>query len=314
MNIAFFGTPDFAVSTLQALLDSKHRVLFVATQPDRPRGRGMKVTPSPVKKLALAYKLPVLQPERLPDQAITRRVSETNPDALVVVAYGLKIPPDLLYTPKYGAINLHGSILPQYRGAAPMQRAIMNGDPFVGVTTMKMNEGWDTGDMLLKAQIPLGEQDNLGTVHDKLAKIGAKLIVETLSRLETGELMPEPQNEALASIAPKIQEQDRWLDWTKTSWEIHNQIRALDPIPGATTKLNGNNVRIWRSIPIVCNVDIPRVSPGTILHEEKNNGIWVRTGDGALLITELQAEGGKRMPVPAYLLGHPLPDGSCFGN
>lgn len=314
MNVVFFGTPDFAVETLRALINSNHRVLCVVTQPDRPRGRGMKVTPSPVKSLALEHNLTVLQPESLPDPTITQMMQEMKADALVVVAYGLKIPNELLYDPKYGAINLHGSLLPKYRGAAPMQRAIMNGDPFVGVTTMKMNEGWDTGDMLLKAEIPLETQDNLGTVHDSLAQIGAELIVETLTLLETGQVEPEPQNHVLATIAPKIKEEDRQLDWKRSSWEIHNQIRAMDPVPGCLTRLNGDNIRIWRSDPQDFSGDIPDVPPGTIILEQKNAGIWVKTGDGALLISEIQAEGGRRMPVAAYLLGHQLSPGSFFGE
>ncbi|HHZ20659.1 MAG TPA: methionyl-tRNA formyltransferase [Firmicutes bacterium] len=314
MKIAFFGTPDFAVATLQALQNSDHQVLFVATQPDRPRGRGMKVTPSPVKKLALEYELPILQPERLPDPAVTDTMQKMKPDAVVVVAYGLKIPPELLYGPKYGAINLHGSLLPKYRGAAPMQRAIMNGDPVVGVTTMKMDEGWDTGAILKKAEIPLEPLDNLGTVHDRLAKIGADLMVETLHLLEAGACPAEPQDDTLATTAPKITDDDRWIDWQKSSWAIHNQIRALDPVPGCLTLLGGEKVRIWRSIPEKFPGAITEATPGTILQEERNTGIWVKTGDGALLITEIQAEGGKRMPVTAYLLGHPLTTDVRFGE
>ena len=244
MKIAFFGTPDFAVATLQALQNSDHQVLFVATQPDRPRGRGMKVTPSPVKKLALEYELPILQPERLPDPAVTDTMQKMKPDAVVVVAYGLKIPPELLYGPKYGAINLHGSLLPKYRGAAPMQRAIMNGDPVVGVTTMKMDEGWDTGAILKKAEIPLEPLDNLGTVHDRLAKIGADLMVETLHLLEAGACPAEPQDDTWRQRR-QITDDDRWIDWQKSSWAIHNRIR---PDRCRVVTPFGEKVD-WRSIP-----------------------------------------------------------------
>lgn len=313
MKVVFMGTPEFAVYSLKALVESHHTVKAVFTQPDRPRGRGMKITPSPVKTYAIEQGIKVLQPEKLPDPETMKEIDSLAIDAFIVVAYGLKIPSELLFGPPFGAINVHGSLLPQYRGAAPMQRAIMNGDLEVGVTTMKMDEGWDTGDMLLKASIPLTPEMNLGDVHDRLAILGAELLIKTLDALEDGELTPQPQDDALATMAAKIREEDRWLDWSKPAWEIHNRIRALSPTPGALTTWEGKPLRIWASKwmePIDAGSDLPH---GALIAEERGQGLWIKTGDRPLLITEVQLEGGRRMTVPAFLAGRPFKKGAYLG-
>lgn len=312
MKVVFFGTPDFAVYTLRALVESHHQVALVVTQPDRPRGRGQKLVPSPIKAFALEASLPVIQPETLPDRVLSETMAVHKPDALVVVAYGLKIPLELLNATSYGPINLHGSLLPKYRGAAPMQRAILDGEAVTGVTTMRMDEGWDTGDMLLRSETAITPEDNLGTIHDRLAVIGANLIVETLDGLENGLVRSIPQDNDCATKAPKIPEEARWIDWNRSSWDIHNLIRALDPIPGALTKRNGQNLRVWRSQWGKAMDNIPDTSPGSIVGEAKGCGLWIKTGDGALLITEIQEEGGKRLAVPAYIAGHPIRSGESW--
>jgi methionyl-tRNA formyltransferase len=314
MKIAFLGTPDFAVHSLRELTESKHEVVLVATQPDRPKGRGMKVQPSPVKCFASERYIPIVQPEELPDASLQKALNKTQPDALVVVAYGLKIPLELLNWQPYGVINVHGSILPKYRGAAPMQRAIMNGDCEIGVTTMLMNEGWDTGDILLKEVTVLDAEDNFGIVHDRLAKLGAKLLVRTLDGLLDGTIIPIRQDDSLASIAPKIRDADRWLDWSRTAWELHNQIRALSPVPGAITTCKQCKFRIWQSKWLRWEGELISAPYGSIISEEKGVGLWIQTGDQPLLITELQAEGGKRMPVHAYLAGHNLEKDTIWGK
>lgn len=314
MKIAFLGTPDFAVYSLCELTKSAHEVVLVATQPDRPKGRGMKVQSSPVKRFAVERDIPIVQPERLPDTKLQSALNETKPDALVVVAYGLKIPSDLLNWRPYGVINVHGSILPKYRGAAPIQRAIMNGDPDIGVTTMLMNEGWDTGDILLKESISLSPEDNFGTAHDLLAKLGAGLLVKTLDGLIDETVSPERQDDKLASLAPKIRDEDRWLDWSRTAWELHNQIRALSPVPGAITTYNYSKFRIWQSKWESWEGESISAPYGSIITEEKGVGLWIQAGDRPLLITELQEDGGRRMPVHAYLAGHKLNTETVWGR
>lgn len=314
MKLIFFGTPDFAVFTLQALYESRHEVKLVVTQPDRPRGRGQRVQPTPVKLFAQNHDIPVLQPEILPDLEINRVLQTIKPDALIIVAYGQKIPEELLRSTPFGPINLHGSLLPKYRGAAPMQRAILEGESVTGVTTMLMNEGWDTGDMLLKKETAIEPDDNLGTIHDRLASIGAGLILDTLDGLESGKVLPIPQDDAFATKALKIKEEERWIDWTRSSWEIHNRIRALDPMPGALTKRGGQTLRIWRSVwRKHTNGSTRNILPGEVVAKEKGQGLWLGTGDDPLLITEIQEEGGKRLPVSAYLSGHPVEIGEKWG-
>jgi methionyl-tRNA formyltransferase len=315
MNLFFFGTPEFAVYTLKALVESDHEVKLVVTQPDRPRGRGQKLKPSPVKAFALEHEIPVIQPEILLDSEITHAIETIKPDALVIVAYGQKIPRELLEATPFGPINLHGSLLPKYRGAAPMQRAILEGESVTGVTTMLMNEGWDTGDILLQKDTPLYPDDTLETIHDRLATIGAALILETLDRLEAGTIQPTPQDDAFATKAPKIKEEERWIDWSRHAWEIHNLIRALNPLPGALTKRYGRTIRIWQTIwgnQLTKNT-IQSSSPGTVLSIEKGKGIWLSTGDTPLLVTEVQEDGGKRLSAMAYLAGHPIELGEVWG-
>lgn len=312
MKVAFMGTPEFAVYSLKALWESHHEVKAVFTQPDRPRGRGMKIVPSPVKEFGTAKGIPIYQPEKLPDPESMAAIDSFKLDAIVVVAYGLKIPPELLFGSKYGAVNVHGSLLPAYRGAAPMQRAIMNGDSVVGVTTMRMNEGWDTGDMLLKASIPLTPEMDLGQVHDALAQLGADLLIKTLDGLEEGTIQPEVQDDQLATIAMKINLEDRWLDWSKSAWEIHNHIRALSPMPGALTRWEDHPIRIWSTRWIEPADVCSGIPYGTIIREERGEGLWIQTGDRPLLVTEIQIEGGKRMTVPAFLAGHSIPNGTRF--
>jgi len=313
VKIVFMGTPDFARISLERLLNSTHRVLGVLTQPDRPKGRGLKVIPSPVKELAVKRDLPVLQPRRLPDPTVTGFLEEVKPDVLVVVAYGLKIPRVLLEFSPHGCVNLHASLLPKYRGASPIQWALLNGDPQTGVTTMKMDEGWDTGDLLLAKTVEIGESDNFAILHDRLADVGADLLVETFDGLEQGEITPTPQNNLEATSARKLQEADLLLDWSQAGRELFNQVRALDPWPGARTVLDGNPVKIWSVRISAPGFGLETAPPGTIGEAGKGeNGIPVKTGDGVLLLDELQFSGKKRLTARQYLAGNTLSPGASF--
>lgn len=315
MKLLFMGTPEFALVSLARILESSHQVTGVVTRPDRPRGRGLKVSPSPVKQMALEKKLPVLQPVRLPDPELMDFLQQTQPDAIVVVAYGMKIPTVLLEYPPYGCINLHASLLPKYRGAAPIQAALINGESITGVTTMKMDEGMDTGGILLSRKVTIGEWENAGSLHDRLAGEGAELLVQTLSLLEKGELAPVPQEERLATYAPKLDEEDFILNWSDSTRALCNRIRALDPWPGARTSLAGKTLKVWAARPGRLRPKLAHLEPGTIgeYRRGEDEGLPVRTGDGVIVLTELQLSGKRRLPAVDFLAGCPISPGTFLG-
>ncbi len=295
MRIVFFGTPLFAVPTLQQLLEQpEFNVLGVVSQPDRPQGRGQKLMAPPVKVIAQQAKLPIWQPERLRRSEETLATLEAlQADAFVVVAYGQILPPRVLVMPRLGCINVHGSLLPAYRGAAPIQWAIAKGELETGITTMLMNEGMDTGDMLLKSSVPILPDQTFSELADTLAPLGANLLVETLLKLEAKALTPLPQDDSLATYAPLLTKANFSLDWTGSAQDLHNQIRAFSP--QCFTYYEGQRLKIIRSTPI-SDQDLPVMAgsqPGTIFHLSKPIGFWVQTGSGPLLITEVQMAGKK---------------------
>ena len=298
MKVIFAGTPDFAASALAALIEAGHEILVVLTQPDRPKGRGMKLTPSPVKTLALQHELPVWQPENLKDMAIQQQLRDLQADVMVVAAYGLLLPAMVLDIPQYGCLNIHASLLPRWRGAAPIQRAIEAGDAESGVCIMQMDVGLDTGDVLLSRSTPITEVTTAAQLHDDLAVIGAQAIVEALAKLP--ELTAMPQPEAGVTYAQKLSKADAEIDWALGAKQIHAKIRALNPVPGAWSSLNEQVIKIWASKVLEQSSD---AAIGSIVAADKQ-GIAVQTGAGVILITELQASGSKRMAAAAFVAGH----------
>jgi methionyl-tRNA formyltransferase len=298
MRVIFAGTPDFAASALAALIEAGHEILVVLTQPDRPKGRGMKLTPSPVKTLALQHELPVWQPENLKDMAIQQQLRDLQADVMVVAAYGLLLPAAVLDIPQYGCLNIHASLLPRWRGAAPIQRAIEAGDAESGVCIMQMDVGLDTGDVLLSRSTPITEVTTAAQLHDDLAVIGAQAIVEALAELP--ELTAMPQPEAGVTYAQKLSKADAEIDWALGAKQIHAKIRALNPVPGAWSSLNEQVIKIWASKVLEQSSD---AAIGSIVAADKQ-GIAVQTGAGVILITELQASGSKRMAAAAFVAGH----------
>ncbi len=299
MRVIFMGTPDFAVPSLQKLLDRGDDVCAVFTQPDKPKGRGHKLQAPPVKELALQHGIPVYQPGTLRQEEVQNQLRALAPELIVVAAYGKMLPKAVLDLPKYGCINVHGSLLPKYRGAAPIQWAVINGDSVSGVTTMYMGEGMDTGDMLLKAETPIGPEETSGELFDRLKLLGADLLGETLDRLEQGTLERVPQCEDEATRAPMLSKELSQVDWTRPAREIHDLIRGLNPWPCAFATLNGKRLKLLSS-----RVREETGSPGGLFADKE--GLSVFCGEGSLLLTELQTENGKRMSGGEYLLGHPL--------
>ena len=307
MRVVFMGTPDFAVPSLQILLDHGYEVCAVYTQPDKPKGRGHKLQPPPVKELALQHQIPVFQPATLRKEEVQAEIRSWNPDVIVVVAYGKLLPKAVLDAPKLGCVNVHGSLLPQYRGAAPIQWTVLNGDKVAGVTTMFMAEGMDTGDMLLKAETPVGEEETSGQLFDRLKDLGADLLLETLQGLEAGTLTSVPQDEAQATRAPMLSKELSQVDWTKSAQQVHDLIRGLNPWPSAVSYLDGRKLKLHAS-----RVREGSGEPGNPFVQD--DALWVYCGQGALELTEIQTENGKRMDGKSYLLGHPLQEGSHFGG
>ena len=298
MRVIFAGTPDFAASALAALIEEGHEILVVLTQPDRPKGRGMKLTPSPAKTLALQHNLPVWQPENLKDVSIQQQLRDLQADVMVVAAYGLLLPAAVLNIPEHGCLNIHASLLPRWRGAAPIQRAIEAGDVESGVCIMQMDVGLDTGDVLLSRNTPITDDTTAAQLHDALAVIGAEAIVEALAKLP--ELIAVPQPETGVTYAQKLSKADAEIDWALGAKQIHNKIRALNPVPGAWSSLNGQVIKVWASS--VLEMSSTAVG-GSIVGVDKQ-GIAVQTGEGVVLITELQASGSKRMAAAAFVAGH----------
>ncbi len=300
LNIVFAGTPEFAANQLQALLDSSHSVVACYTQPDRPAGRGRKLTPSPVKALALSHDIDVYQPTNFKSAEDRQALAELKPDLMVVVAYGLLLPQAVLDIPALGCINVHASLLPRWRGAAPIQRAIAAGDTESGVTIMQMNAGLDTGNMLLKVSTSINPEDTGGSLHDRLAEISGPALIQVLNQLASGPLPGEAQDDSLATYASKLSKEESRINWQQSAQVIDRHIRAFNPWPVAHTQLDDQTIRLWQALPL--DSSAPEAAPGTLVQVSKN-GIDVATGDGVLRILELQLSGGKRLPVSAILNG-----------
>ncbi|WP_067515844.1 methionyl-tRNA formyltransferase [Endozoicomonas ascidiicola] len=297
LRIVFAGTPEFASAHLQAILNTHHEVIGVYSQPDRPAGRGQKLMPSPVKKLALEHNIPVYQPKSLRNEEAQQELSSLNADLMVVVAYGLILPQVVLDTPKLGCINVHGSILPRWRGAAPIQRAIEAGDTESGVTIMQMDAGLDTGDMLLKAFCPIHANDTSANLHDRLIEVGQPALVEALDKIAAGQLQPEKQDDALANYAHKMSKEEAKLNWQSASVTLDRQIRAFNPWPVATTVLDDTNIRVWEAEPLSESSD---QTPGTLIKAHKD-GLDIACSEGTLRIKKLQLAGSRAMTVQELL-------------
>jgi methionyl-tRNA formyltransferase len=317
MRVAFAGTPEFARVALECLHAAGFTVPLVLTQPDRPAGRGMKLQPSPVKQFALDHGIPLAQPRSLrldgkyPDDAATAKqaIDAVQPDAMVVAAYGLILPQWVLGAPRLGCLNIHASLLPRWRGAAPIHRAIEAGDAQTGITIMQMDAGLDTGDMLLVESVPIGARDTTGSLHDELAALGGRLIVEALELAACGGLTRTPQPEEGATYASKIEKSEAAIDWLQTAKVIERRIRAFDPFPGATGRLGGEAIKIWKARALAGRGS---VAPGTVVAIDEH-GIGVACGEGSRLeILELQRAGGKRLPFAEFLRGFPVDIGQRF--
>lgn len=299
LNILFAGTPDFAARHLSALLNSNHDVVAVYTQPDRPAGRGKKLQPSPVKLLALEAEIPVLQPASLKNEEAQADLKKLDFDIMVVVAYGLILPKSVLDLPRLGCLNVHGSILPKWRGAAPIQRAIWSGDAETGVTIMQMDEGLDTGDMLLKKYLPIEATDTSAYMYDKLAALGQEGLIETLDNLET--LLPEKQDDEQATYAHKLEKAEGLIDWTQSAEQLDRNIRAFNPWPGTWFEVNSQNVKVWEA---TIESKSSGKAPGTIVAVDKS-GVAIQTGTVVLKLTRLQIPGKKQQPFADILNAKP---------
>ncbi|MFW6081821.1 MAG: methionyl-tRNA formyltransferase [Desulfosalsimonas sp.] len=308
LKAIFMGTPEFAVPALKALHKSGHRISLVVSQPDRPRGRGRRVTPPPVKQAAEELGYPVMQPDSVKTEEFYKTVSELRPDLFVVTAFGHILPRRLLEIPHMGAINLHASLLPKYRGPAPIQWAIINGETETGVTSMLMDKGLDTGEILLSKTAPIYPDDTAGTLHDRLAETAADVLTETLEGVRLGNLRPKPQNHALASYAPMLKKSDGRIDWTFTAEYLQRFIRGMSPWPGAYTYVNKRRLNIYR---VEVRPGSPEHEPGTVI-EAFDNELRVAAGKDAVSITEIQAESGRRMSVEEFLKGCPLAPGTVL--
>ena len=310
MKVIFMGTPDFSVGTLEALIEAGHEVALVVTQPDKPKGRGGKMQYTPVKEVAVAHNIPVYQPKRIREPECIEELRKYNADIMVVIAFGQILPKEILEMTPYGCVNVHASLLPSYRGAAPIQWAVINGEKVSGVTTMQMNEGLDTGDMLLKVEIPLDEKETGGSLHDKLAEAGARLCVETLDALKAGTVTPEKQGDSPTAYAKMLDKHMGKIDWKMSAKEIERLIRGLNPWPSAYTRWNENDkgMKIWEAE--VAEGQTDKVA-GTVVEVAKD-GLFVQTGDGLLKITALQIPGKKRMDAAAFLRGYQMETGTVL--
>ena len=310
MKVIFMGTPDLSVGTLEALIDAGHEVVLVVTQPDKPKGRGGKVLYTPVKEAALAHDIPVYQPVKIREPECIEELRKYKADIMVVIAFGQILPKEILEMTPYGCVNVHASLLPAYRGAAPIQWAVINGDKVSGVTTMQMDEGLDTGDMLLKEEIVLDEKETGGSLHDKSADAGARLCIETLKALEQGTVTPVKQGESTTEYARMLDKRMGNISWEKPAEEIERLIRGLNPWPSAYTDWNGKVMKIWQAE--VCEGDTKEV-PGTVVKVEKD-GFYVQTGKDLLKVTELQIPGKKKMDAGAFLRGCRIENGEVLKN
>ena len=323
LNIIFMGTPDFAKESLEAIYNAGHNIIAVITNPDRPKGRGMKMISSPVKEFAVEKNIPVLQPEKI--REIKDTLVQLNPDLFCVVAYGKILPKDILDIPKKGSINVHGSLLPKYRGAAPIQWSVLNGDKKTGITTMYMDEGMDTGDMILQEEVEIGENETTGELWERLSKIGANLLVETLKKIENG-TAPRKKQPSDFTMAPMLNKEMARIDWeNKTAKEIKNLVRGLNPIMGAYTTYKGKKIKIWRAGCIELNdfiedhpefseyvSNLENMAEGAVIYSDIKNGLFVKAKEGILILQEVQAENAKKMLVQDFLRGNLIQTGEVF--
>ena len=332
MKIIFMGTPDFAKESLEAIYEAGYEILAVVTNPDKPKGRGMKMIASPVKEYALEKNLKIYQPLKVRNNPeFIEEIKSLNPDMLCVVAYGKILPKELLEIPKYGSINVHGSLLPKYRGAAPIQWSVLNGDSETGITTMFMDEGMDTGDMILQEKVTIDKEETTGELWDKLSKIGAKLLVETIKKIEEAEAKGSKSLEEIkkeieakkqpeeCTIAPMLKKEMAEIDWKKSANEIHNLIRGLNPIMGAYTYINQNKVKIWKA-EIIENTEFEKLledaeenkenykqaKNGEIVLANKKKGLYIKAKDGIISVTEIQGENAKKMDIKSFLNGNKI--------
>lgn len=328
LNIVFMGTPDFAQQSLKSLIEAGHNILAVVTNPDKPQGRGMKLVASPVKQYAIEKEIPVYQPEKVRNNPeFIEEIKKVNPDIICVVAYGKILPQELLDIPKLGCINVHGSLLPQYRGAAPIQWAVLNGDKTTGVTTMYMDAGMDTGDIILKQEVTIGEEETTGELWDKLSKIGGEILVKTLELIEQGKAPREKQGKNY-SMAPMLKKEMAQIDWEKqTAKQIHNLVRGLNPIMGAYTFLEGKKLKFWK-VRALTNEEFLQVYEemkeydyklsdiieGTVLLAEEKHGLYIKAKEGILQVLEIQGENAKRMPISDFLRGNRVMAGMVLGK
>ena len=308
MKIIFMGTPDFSVGTLEALVEAGHEVVLAVTQPDKPKGRGGKMQFTPVKETAMKYDIPVFQPKKVREPECIEELRKYNADVMVVVAFGQILPKEILEMTPYGCINVHASLLPKYRGAAPIQWAVIDGEEVSGVTTMQMNEGLDTGDMIMKTEIVLEKKETGGSLFDKLAAAGAKLCVETLEALENKTASWEPQGETPTAYARMLDKEIGNIKWEKTAVQIERLIRGLNPWPSAYTDWNGKVMKIWEAEVVDKNNE---AMPGTIVKVEKD-GFYVQTGEGQIKVIALQIPGKKRMEADAFLRGYQIEEGTLL--
>jgi methionyl-tRNA formyltransferase len=321
MKIIFMGTPDFAESSLKAIYEAKHQILAVVTNPDKPSGRGMKLTQSPVKQFALEKNIPVYQPQKIRgNEEFINQIKTLNPDIICVVAYGKILPQEILDIPSKGCINVHGSLLPQYRGAAPIQWSVINGDKVTGVTTMYMDAGMDTGDMILKEKIQIGEDETTGEIWGKLARIGGRLLVETLDKIEKGEATRTKQGDNF-TMAPMLSKEDAKIDFENmTAVQIKNLVRGLNPIMGAYAYLDSKKIKIWKVQAIEeesleelnVNIDIQNNKAGTVIVSDSKMGLYIKAKEGIVKVLEIQGENSKRMPIEDYLRGNKIEKGKIL--
>lgn len=326
LNIVFMGTPDFARESLKAIYEAGHNILAVVTNPDKPKGRGMKLIPSLVKEFAIEKNLKIYQPLKVRNnEDFIGEIKSLNPDVICVVAYGKILPKELLDIPKMGCINVHGSLLPKYRGAAPIQWSVLNGDKETGITTMYMDVGMDTGDMILKEKVKIGEDETTGELWDKLSKVGAKLLVETLEKIERGIAPREKQGEDF-TLAPMLSKDMAKINWEEMNAEkIKNLVRGLNPIMGAYSELEGKKVKFWK-VNVVNLKDLSQkfpelkeyeyrmngLAPGTVLFADEKNGLYINAIDGIIKVLEIQGENAKKMLINDYLRGNKIQAGTIF--
>ena len=312
MKILFMGTPDFAEKSLEAVYNAGHEIIGVVTNPDRPKGRGMKLEASPVKKYAESKNLKIYQPEKVrKNEEFIEEIKQLKPDVICVVAYGKILPKEILEIPKLGCINVHGSLLPQYRGAAPIQWAVLNGDKITGVTTMYMDVGMDTGDMILKKETPIGNDETTGELWDRLSKIGADLLVETLQKVEDGTAPRIPQGDEF-SIAPMLDKEMSKIDWeNKTAIEIKNLVRGLNPIMGTYSFLNDKKIKFWK-VDVINDKSFNNEKNGTVVKVDSKEGLFIKAKDGLIKVIEIQGENAKKMSIQDFLRGNKIEVGSVM--